>query len=89
MKANSSNLKRPIQAMPDFVRAELEARGLSDRYFQRPPYQRNDYLSWINRAVREKTKRKRLHKMLSELEAGDVYMGMKWNARQAKNPVLR
>ena len=86
MKASSSNLKRPIQTMPDFVRSELEARGLSDKYFQRPPYQRNDYLSWINRAVREETKQKRLNQMLGELEAGNVYMGMKWNARQNTKP---
>lgn len=63
--------------MPDFVSAALEARGLWDAYRQRPAYQRNDYLGWINRAKRQETKQRRLHKMLDELEQGGVYMNMK------------
>lgn len=74
-----SKLFRPIQPMPDFVAAALEERGLRSRYDARPAYQRNDYLMWINQAKRDETKRKRLNQMLEELEAGGVYMKMKWN----------
>ncbi len=44
----------------------------------RPPYQRNDYLGWIGRAKRDETKIRRLHQMLDELRAGDIYMRMAW-----------
>ena len=74
-------LKRAIQPMPDFVASALKARGLEDTYLARPAYQRNDYLGWINRAVREVSKRKPLEQMLSELDAGDTYMGMVWKRR--------
>ena len=70
---------RPREEMPDFVREALAARGLLTQYEARPPYQRNDYLMWINKAQREETKRKRLAQMLDELESGGVYMRMKWN----------
>lgn len=72
-------LIRPIQPMPDFVRAALEERGLMALYEARPAYQRNDYLMWINNAKREETRRKRLGQMLEELETGGIYMKMKWN----------
>lgn len=78
-KDDFSNLSRPIQPMPDNVKQALEARGLMDAYRERPPYQQNDYLSWINRAKRPQTKDKRLNQMLDELERGDVYMKMDWN----------
>jgi uncharacterized protein YdeI (YjbR/CyaY-like superfamily) len=74
-----SNLKRSIQPMPDFVRRALESRSLMAAYESRPPYQRNDYLWWINKAKQQDTKEKRLAKMLSELEARSGYMGMKWS----------
>jgi uncharacterized protein YdeI (YjbR/CyaY-like superfamily) len=67
--------------MPDFVREALEARGLMETYYERPPYQRNDYIGWIMRAKREETKQKRLNQMLDELEKGDVYMKMDWRPR--------
>jgi hypothetical protein len=70
---------RPREDMPGFVREALEARGLMDRYLARPPYQRNDYLLWINKVKREDTKQKHLSQMLDELESGDVYMKMPWN----------
>lgn len=75
-------MKRPENPMPAFVRTALEANGLMGRYKQRPWYQRNDYLGWICRAKREETKSKRLHQMLDELRAGDVYMRMAWRPRQ-------
>jgi len=70
---------RKREDMPDFVREALEERGLRNKYDARPPYQRNDYLLWINKAKRDETKQKHLAQMLDELEAGGVYMGMKWN----------
>jgi uncharacterized protein YdeI (YjbR/CyaY-like superfamily) len=66
--------------MPEFVEQALKQHDLMETYRQRPPYQRNDYLSWINRAVRPQTKEKRLLQMLDELERGDVYMKMDWNS---------
>ncbi len=71
-------LKRAKQMMPDFVADALRDSDLTGAYQQRPPYQRNDYLAWINRAVREETRQKRLVQMLAELRAGDVYMKMAW-----------
>jgi uncharacterized protein YdeI (YjbR/CyaY-like superfamily) len=70
---------RPREDMPDFVRKALEKADLQDRYDARPPYQRNDYLLWINTAQRDETKQKRLSQMLEELEEGGVYMRMSWN----------
>lgn len=77
-----SPVLRPLrkrEPMPGFVREALDARGLWDAYHARPPYQRNDYLLWINKVKREETKARHLAQMLDELEAGDVYMGMRWN----------
>jgi uncharacterized protein YdeI (YjbR/CyaY-like superfamily) len=70
---------RKREEMPDFVREALEQRGLREKYDARPPYQRNDYLLWINKVKRDDTKHKHLAQMLDELESGGVYMGMKWN----------
>jgi uncharacterized protein YdeI (YjbR/CyaY-like superfamily) len=77
-----SPVLRPLRKredMPDFVRTALEERRLRDKYDARPAYQRNDYLLWINKVKRDDTKHKHLAQMLDELEAGGVYMGMKWN----------
>jgi uncharacterized protein YdeI (YjbR/CyaY-like superfamily) len=62
--------------MPDFVRQALEERDLMVDFNERPAYQQNDYLGWINRAKRQETKEKRLRQMLDELEMGGVYMNM-------------
>jgi uncharacterized protein YdeI (YjbR/CyaY-like superfamily) len=59
-----SRLKRPKYPMPAFVRRALTERGLLGAYETRPPYQQNDYLGWISRAVRQETKQKRLDQML-------------------------
>jgi uncharacterized protein YdeI (YjbR/CyaY-like superfamily) len=80
-----SNLSRPIQPMPEFVKVALTSRDLMEAYTSRPPYQQNDYLSWINRAKRPETKEKRLHQMLDELARGDVYMKMPYKPRP-RNP---
>jgi uncharacterized protein YdeI (YjbR/CyaY-like superfamily) len=78
-----SNLSRALQPMPDFVREALDLRGLMAAYRERPAYQQNDYLSWINRARREATKQKRLKQMLDELVRDDVYMNMDWRPVRA------
>jgi len=69
---------RPRHPMPEFLRDALNARGLMDAYLSRPPYQRNDYIGWVNRAKRTETKQKRLNQMLDELKNGGLYMNMKW-----------
>lgn len=71
-------LKRPVHPMTLEVEQALDASDLRVAYDARPAYQRNDYLGWIDQAKREDTHRKRLGQMLSELEDGDVYMGMAW-----------
>ena len=76
---SDGNLVRERQPMPAFVRDAIEERKLGARYEERPAYQRNDYLMWINNAKREETKQKRLAQMLDELQRGGVYMRMKWN----------
>jgi uncharacterized protein YdeI (YjbR/CyaY-like superfamily) len=65
--------------MPDFIRNTLNEHGMMDAYDSRPPYQRNDYIGWIQRAKLEATKQKRLNQMLDELKKGNVYMKMEWN----------
>lgn len=77
MEPEISGLTRPIQEMPQFVAEALQARGLMQAYRERPAYQQNDYLGWINQARRQATKEKRLAQMLDELERGGVYMNMK------------
>jgi uncharacterized protein YdeI (YjbR/CyaY-like superfamily) len=77
-----NNLKRPRHPMPEFVKTALEERGLMEAYRERPAYQQNDYLGWINRAKRQATKEKRLAQMLDELARGDVYMKMDWRPKR-------
>jgi uncharacterized protein YdeI (YjbR/CyaY-like superfamily) len=77
--APQRRLKRPKQPMPEFVKAALDKAGLMNRYRERPPYQRNDYLMWINKAKLEATKQKRLAQMMAELRSGDAYMRMAWH----------
>ena len=68
--------------MPSFVKTALAEADLMDAYNARPPYQRNDYLGWINRAKGDQTKHKRLHQMLDELRDGGVYMKMVWRPKR-------
>jgi uncharacterized protein YdeI (YjbR/CyaY-like superfamily) len=76
MADKGSGLKRPKHPMPGFVEQALESSGLMDDYRNRPAYQQNDYVGWINRAKQQDTKEKRLRQMLDELKAGGVYMNM-------------
>ena len=73
-------MERPIYPIPDFVSEALAQSNLMSAYSARPAYQRNDYVGWINRAVREDTRQKRLTQMLDELRSQDAYMGMLYNA---------
>lgn len=70
--------------MPDFIKNALEERGLTEAYGERPAYQQNDYIGWINRAKRQETKDKRLRQMLEELATGGVYMNMKHAASEKR-----
>ncbi|TAJ19176.1 MAG: hypothetical protein EPO65_07430 [Dehalococcoidia bacterium] len=70
--------------MPEEVRAVLELHDLRAAYDARPPYQRNDYVGWIERAVRPTTRISRIAQMLDELRAGEGYMGMAWSPRRAR-----
>lgn len=65
--------------MPELVREALEKEGLMSRFLKRPAYQQNDYLGWINRAVKDETKLKRLNQMIDELIDGGLYMKMHYN----------
>ena len=76
MPKTKSTLIRKENPMPGFVRDALDAYGLTAAYRERPAYQRNDYLGWINGAKRQETKQKRLAQMLQELETGGIYMKM-------------
>ncbi|MDR1917970.1 MAG: YdeI/OmpD-associated family protein [Christensenellaceae bacterium] len=77
---DSTRMTRQVYDIPDYVIAALEESGLWERYKERPPYQQNDYIGWIGRAKRLETRNKRIGIMLTELNAGGVYMGMKWAA---------
>ena len=73
---DKSNLTRQIHTMPEFVHDALTRSALMDLYYERPGYQQNDYIGWINSAKRRETKEKRLAQMLDELRRGGVYMKM-------------
>ena len=62
--------------MPGYIKEALENRGLLNDYRDRPAYQQNDYIGWIEQAKRQETKGRRLSQMLEELELGGVYMKM-------------
>lgn len=76
VKKGMDGLKRNIIPMPAYVKRALNKSNLMADYNARPPYQRNDYLSWITRAKLEETRLKRLARMLAELARGDAYMKM-------------
>src|SRR5262249_4965426 len=76
---DTSRLSREVHEMPEHIREALEKRGVMEAYRSRPAYQQNDYVGWITRGKLPATRDKRLAQMLDELEAGGVYMHMKWN----------
>lgn len=79
----SKNLKREPNEVPVAIEKELLDNNLIEFFKERPSYQQNDYISWITRAVREDTKKKRLDQMLQELREGNIYMNMKWNGKSS------
>jgi uncharacterized protein YdeI (YjbR/CyaY-like superfamily) len=68
--------------MPDFVRQALLENVVMEKYLDRPPYQQNDYIGWINNAKQDSTKQKRLNQMIEELKKGDVYMKMAYQPKR-------
>jgi hypothetical protein len=68
--------------MPAFVLEALKERKLLGAYRSRPAYQQNDYLGWIARAKLPATRQHRLAQMLDELARGDVYMNMRYAAKE-------
>ncbi len=79
------SLSRPLNPMPPDVAQRLRQTRLTKKFEDRPPYQCNDYLGWINRAKRDETRQKRIAQMLNELRQGGVYMNMAWSDR-SKSP---
>ena len=71
--------------MPNDIQAEIAAHGLDKQYASRPPYQRNDYIGWINQAKRPETRQRRIDQMIAELEQGDRYMNMPWGKNTPKS----
>jgi uncharacterized protein YdeI (YjbR/CyaY-like superfamily) len=70
--------------MPAEVATALADAGAREAYDERPPYQRNDYIGWIQQAKTEYTRLRRISQMLDELDRGGVYMGMQ-HAPSRKN----
>ena len=69
------NVPKTASVGPPFRHILARKDGGSTR---RPPYQRNDYTSWIERPKREATRQAHLAQMLDELRAGNRYKGMPW-----------
>ena len=68
--------QRSRHPMPADVAAALTDSGVQRAYDERPAYQRNDYVGWIERAKILDTRSRRIRQMLDELARGGVYMGM-------------
>jgi uncharacterized protein YdeI (YjbR/CyaY-like superfamily) len=62
------------------IRERLKSSGARAAYNERPPYQRNDYLIWIDQATKSETRERRIRQMIDELKRGNVYMKMAWKA---------
>lgn len=70
--------------MPVDVATALTDSGARGAYDERPAYQRNDYIGWIEQAKTVDTRSRRIGQMLDELARGGVYMGMR-HAPSRKN----
>ncbi len=77
MSTDYSRLKRKLNALPEPLQTTMQEHGVLDDFYQRPAYQQNDYIAWIERAKKPETREKRIQQMLDELEQGGVYMKMK------------
>ncbi len=69
-------MKRQRYIMPSDIEKQLVVHGVMEDYKQRPEYQQNDYIGWIERAKRENTRQTRIKQMVEELITGGVYMKM-------------
>lgn len=76
-----STLRRKINPIPEDIRKILEEKNLMEAYLKRPPYQQNDYIGWIERAVHKETRERRLRQMIEELELGNLYMNMEYRQK--------
>lgn len=81
-----SRLKRSLYPITEDIRTALEQRNLMEVFKQRPAYQQNDYIGWIQRSKRPETRAKRLNQMLEELEKGGIYMGMRHSKSEKQLP---
>jgi len=81
IKRDLSTLRRKINPMLEDIRKILEEKNLMEAYLKRPPYQKNDYIGWIERAVHEETRERKLKQMIEELELGNLYMNMEYHQR--------
>lgn len=68
--------QRSRHPMPADVATALTDSGVQRAYDERPAYQRNDYIGWIERAKILDTRSRRIRQVLDELARGGVYMGM-------------
>jgi uncharacterized protein YdeI (YjbR/CyaY-like superfamily) len=87
MSGAMKTVRRPRLRMPPDVRDVLVQKGLLAAYRARPPYQRNDYVGWIERAKMPNTRRKRIELMLDELAAGHGYMTMHWEPPRRRRKI--
>jgi uncharacterized protein YdeI (YjbR/CyaY-like superfamily) len=78
-------LRRPRHPMPSDLSDRLKASRTLTAYRERPAYQRNDYIGWIEAAKTVETRSKRLAQMIDELRRGDVYMKMAWHAGESRS----
>ena len=84
MNKQLSHLKRSLYPIPEDILSALENKGLLDKYYARPPYQRNDCMGWITRAKREETRENRIRQMIDELNQGATYIKMEYNPKRIK-----
>jgi len=75
-------MKRKKYSMTDEIKLRLDKNSLMKDYLNRPPYQQNDYIGWIQRSKKPETKEKRLQQMLYELKKGGIYMKMKHQKKE-------
>ncbi len=72
-------LKKPVLKLSDRIKNRLLTENVLKEYEERPFYQRNDYIHWIESAKREETFEKRIQQMIDELKDGNTYMKMEYS----------
>jgi hypothetical protein len=56
--------------LPEKLRAILQSKDLLNRFRERPPYQKRDYVQWTTSPAREETKARRFKILLEDLKTG-------------------